>query len=196
MKQTSPLNLIHKKGKFGNFKNKNDKELIKISETTNISIFQLVKFKNSSVKESEIEIEIDNLSLPTILNSSSNPETRILWLAPNNWLIYSSKLDLLAKEENKFNEKDFAITDLSHSRSIIDLEGDLVKEVLKKGCPLNIDQMKEGSCANSVYNGITVTIDYISSNPTKIRVLGLRSFGESLYHSLSDSSLEFGYLGL
>ena len=194
MKQISPLNLIHKKGKFGNFENKNDRELIKISETTNISIFQLVKFKSSNVKESEIEI--DSLSLPKILNSSSNSDTRILWLAPNNWLIYSSKLDLLAKEENKFNEKDFAITDLSHSRSIIDLEGDLVKEVLKKGCPLNIDQMKEGSCANSVYNGITVTIDFISSNPTKIRIFGLRSFGESLYHSLSDSSLEFGYSGL
>ena len=194
MKQISPLNLIHKKGKFGNFENKNDRELIKISETTNISIFQLVKFKSSNVKESEIEI--DSLSLPKILNSSSNSETRILWLAPNNWLIYSSKLDLLAKEENKFNEKDFAITDLSHSRSIIDLEGDLVKEVLKKGCPLNIDQMKEGSCANSVYNGITVTVDFISSNPTKIRIFGLRSFGESLYHSLSDSSLEFGYSGL
>ena len=194
MKQISPLNLIHKKGKFGNFENKNDRELIKISETTNISIFQLVKFKSLNVKESEIEI--DSLSLPKILNSSSNSETRILWLAPNNWLIYSSKLDLLAKEENKFNEKDFAITDLSHSRSIIDLEGDLVKEVLKKGCPLNIDQMKEGSCANSVYNGITVTIDFISSNPTKIRIFGLRSFGESLYHSLSDSSLEFGYSGL
>ena len=194
MKQISPLNLIHKKGKFGNFENKNDRELIKISETTNISIFQLVKFKSSNVKESEIEI--DSLSLPKILNSSSNSETRILWLAPNNWLIYSSKLDLLAKEENKFNEKDFAITDLSHSRSVIDLEGDLVKEVLKKGCPLNIDQMKEGSCANSVYNGITVTIDFISSNPTKIRIFGLRSFGESLYHSLSDSSLEFGYSGL
>ena len=194
MNQISPLNLIHKKGKFGNFENKNDRELIKISETTNISIFQLVKFKSSNVKESEIEI--DSLSLPKILNSSSNSDTRILWLAPNNWLIYSSKLDLLAKEENKFNEKDFAITDLSHSRSIIDLEGDLVKEVLKKGCPLNIDQMKEGSCANSVYNGITVTIDFISSNPTKIRIFGLRSFGESLYHSLSDSSLEFGYSGL
>ena len=194
MKQISPLNLIHKKGKFGNFENKNDRELIKISETTNISIFQLVKFKSSNVKESEIEI--DSLSLPKILNSSSNLDTRILWLAPNNWLIYSSKLDLLAKEENKFNEKDFAITDLSHSRSVIDLEGDLVKEVLKKGCPLNIDQMKEGSCANSVYNGITVTIDFISSNPTKIRIFGLRSFGESLYHSLSDSSLEFGYSGL
>ena len=194
MKSISPLSNIHSNGLFGNFENKNDRELIKISETTNISIFQLVKFKSLNVKESEIEI--DSLSLPKILNSSSNSDTRILWLAPNNWLIYSSKLDLLAKEENKFNEKDFAITDLSHSRSIIDLEGDLVKEVLKKGCPLNIDQMKEGSCANSVYNGITVTIDFISSNPTKIRIFGLRSFGESLYHSLSDSSLEFGYSGL
>ena len=194
MKQISPLNSIHKKGKFGDFENKNDRDLIKISETSNISIFQLVKFKNSSVDTSKIEI--DSLSLPKILNTSSNSETRILCLGPNNWLIYSFKLDLLAIEKNKFNEKDFAITNLSHSRSIIDLEGNLVKEVLKKGCPLNIDQMKEGDCANSVYNSITVTIDFISSNPTKIRIFGLRSFGESLYHSLSDSSLEFGYSGL
>ena len=44
--------------------------------------------------------------------------------------------------------------------------------------------MKEGSCANSVYNGITVVIDF-SSNPTKIRIFGLRSFGESYIHCLT-----------
>jgi hypothetical protein len=33
----------------------------------------------------------------------------------------------------------------------------------------------------------------IDDNPLKIRLFALRSFGESLYHSVSDASLEFGY---
>ena len=30
-------------------------------------------------------------------------------------------------------------------------------------------------------------------NPDKVRIFALRSFGESLYHSITDASLEFGY---
>ena len=56
-----------------------------------------------------------------------------------------------------------------------------------------INSFKEGDCANSVYNGVTITIDFISDNPKKVRVLGLRSFGESLYHSITDACLEFGF---
>ena len=73
----------------------------------------------------------------------------------------------MEKEKNQFKESDFAITDISHSRTIIQLEGSLVNEVLKKGCPLEINSFKEGDCANSVYNGITITIDFISDNPKK-----------------------------
>ena len=61
----------------------------------------------------------------------------------------------------------FAITDLSHSRTIIEIQGDLVNEVLKKGCPINIDKFNEGDCTNSIYNGISITIDFISNNPKK-----------------------------
>ena len=95
----------------------------------------------------------------------------------------------------KFDDQDFAITDLSYSRTIIELEGKQTDEVLKKGCPLNINEFKKGDCANSVYNGIAITIDFISDDPKKVRIFGLRSFGESLYHSITDSSLEYGYLG-
>ena len=46
---------------------------------------------------------------------------------------------------------------------------------------------------NSIYNGITITVDILQEEVEKIRIYSLRSFGESLYHSLTDSSLEFGY---
>ena len=53
--------------------------------------------------------------------------------------------------------------------------------------------IKKDNCVNSVFNGITITIDMIDDNPNKIRLFALRSFGESLYHSITDACLEFGY---
>ena len=90
-------------------------------------------------------------------------------------------------------EIDFAVTDLSHSRAIIEVEGHDVREVLKKGCPYNFNILEKNNSINSTYNGIAFTVDMIDDNPDKIRLFALRSFGESLYHSITDSSLEFGY---
>ena len=191
MTNVSPLNFVHKSGKFGDFEGKNEKDLLKVSEINGLLIFQIAKYRNSDFDTSKIKI--DNLELPSSLKSSSNSKTRILWLGPDNWLVFSSSLDLLQKEKDQFDDKYFAITDISHSRTIIEIEGDLVDEVLKKGCPLDINSLKEGDCANSVYNGITVTLDFISDNPKKVRISGLRSFGESLHHSITDACLEFGY---
>ena len=187
----SPLNFVHKTGKFGDYSGKNDNDLLKVSEVNKLLIYQIAKFKNSNFDISNIHV--DELNLPSSLKSSSNSNTRILWLGPNNWLVFSSNLNLIEKEKNKFNELDFAITDISHSRTIIELEGNLVNEILKKGCSLDISSLKSGDCANSVYYGINITIDFISDNPKKVRISGLRSFGESLYHSITDSCLEFGY---
>ena len=191
MTYNSPLNFVHKIGKFGNHEKKNENDLLKVSEVSGLSIFQIAQYRNSSFDISKIRL--DGLSFPSSLNSTSNTNTRILWLGPNNWLIFSSVLDLIEKEKDQFNDTDFAITNISDSRTIIQLEGILVNEVLKKGCPLDINSLKVGNCVNSVYNGVTITIDIISDNPKKVRILGLRSFGESLYHSLTDSCLEFGY---
>ena len=101
--------------------------------------------------------------------------------------------ELLKNITEVFKETDFAVTDLSHSRAIIELEGEKVKEVLKKGCPFNFNILEKNNSINSTYNGIAFTVDMIDNNPNKIRLFSLRSFGESLYHSITDASLEFGY---
>ena len=194
MTSVSALNNVHKSGLFGNYENKKDKNLIKVSEIKNLLIVQIVQYKNSKILFGDLNI--DNLNLKNEpLTVVSNNNTRILWNGPNNWLLVSTKKDLLKSITETFKGSDFAVTDLSHSRAIIELEGEYSKEVLKKGCPYNFNELNKNMCVNCVFNGITITIDMIEENPIKIRIFALRSFGESLYESITDACLEDGYKG-
>ena len=192
MSRISALAHVHIKGQFGDYQDKNENDLLKISELNNLLIVQIVQYKNSSI--SIESIEIDGLKLnDKALNVVNNDNTRILWNGPKNWILVSTKKDLLKNILQNFKEKDFAVTDLSHSRAIIEIEGPNVKELLKKGCPFNFNILEKNNSINSTYNGVTLTIDMLDDDPEKVRLFALRSFGESLYHSITDASLEFGF---
>ena len=68
--------------------------------------------------------------------------------------LVSSK-DLLNNILEVYKETDFAVTDLSHSRAIIKIEGDNLKEVLKKGCPFNFNELK-------IYQSIQHSMEFLS----------------------------------
>ena len=192
MSLISALANVHIAGNFGDFENRNENDLLKISENKNLLIVQIVQYKNSTIPFENIEI--DDLKLKNeVLSVVCNKHTRILWNSPKNWLLVSSKKDLIADISDKFKDTDFAVTDLSHSRAIIEIEGKEVKEVLKKGCPFNFELLEKNKSINSTFNGIAFTADMLDDDPNKVRLFTLRSFGESLYHSITDSSLEFGF---
>ena len=190
MSLISALANVHSVGQFGDHEDKNN--LLKISEIKNLLIVQIVHYKSSKI--SSENIDIDGLKLKDEpLNVVNNFDTRILWNGPKNWLLVSVKKDLLKNILQNFNETDFAVTDLSHSKAIIEIEGKDTKEVLKKGCPFNFNNLEKNNSINSTYNGIAFTVDMLDDNPDKVRLFALRSFGESFYNSITDASLEFGF---
>jgi len=192
MSLISALANIHTIGQFGDYEDKNKNDLLKISENKNLLIVQIVQYKNSTV--SFESIEVDSLKLKNEpLSVVSNNDTRVLWNGPKNWLLVSTKKDLIKNVVDKFKDTDFAVTDLSHSRAIIEIEGTETIEVLKKGCPFNFNTLEKNNSLNSTYNGIAFTVDKLDDNPNKVRLFTLRSFGESLHHSITDASLEFGF---
>ena len=122
MSSISALANVHSKGYYGDYEGKNQEDILRISETKNLLIIQIVQYKNSNI--SLEDITIDGLKLKneplTIVN---NNDTRILWNAPKNWFLVSSKKELLKDILEAFKETDFAVTDISHSRAIIEIEG-------------------------------------------------------------------------
>ena len=195
MTAITPLESIHKKGIFGNHQKKDENELLQISEEKGLSIVQVVQYKKSQIQLNNIKI--DDLEFPKETSKvTTNNKTRILWNAPKTWLIISDKENIIDIIKGKCREENFGITDISHSRAVIQIKGVQAREVLKKGCPLNISEFEINNCAGSVFHGITIVVDCINDNPDTFNLLTLRSFGESFYHHITDAALEFGYVGV
>jgi len=195
MTAISPLQSIHKKGLFGDHYKKKESDLLNISEVKDLIIVQIVQYKRSKVNLKSLHV--DDLEFP-IQNSkvSSNKETRILWNAPNTWLVISRKENIFKIINDTCDNNDFAVTDISHSRTVIQIKGLQTKEILKKGCPINFNEFQKNNCAGTVFHGITIVVDFVDDNPDTFNLLTLRSFGESFYHHITDSALEFGYVGV
>tara|TARA_Y100001935_G_C17292156_1_gene504033 strand:- start:622 stop:1212 length:591 start_codon:yes stop_codon:yes gene_type:complete len=187
----SALFFDHKLGFFGDYEGKNN--LLKLSEIKDLNIFQIAKFKKSNINVSRISFQ--NINLPmSYPQVSFNEEIRILWTGPDTWIVIS-KNSLQDKLNSSFDENDFGITDISHSRAAIQIQGENTINVLKKGSPLNFNEnnFSLNNCANTTFNGINIMIDFINSNPITMNLYSLRSFGGSFYHSITDSALEYGF---
>ena len=195
MTAITPLELVHKKGIFGNHHKKNESDLLRISEVKKLIIIQIVQYKSSNIHIDEIKI--NGLKFPQ-KNSivECNEQTRILWSGPKIWLILSNDEEIVKIVKEKCNKNDFAITDISHSRAVIQIKGLHAIEVLKKGCPINFNELKINNCAGTVFHGINIIVDFVDKNPDTFNLLTLRSFGESFYHHITDAALEFGYMSV
>ena len=195
MTAITPLESIHKKGLFGDHHKKNEKDLLTILEVKDLTVVQVVQYKRSKVQLNSIQIDDLEFSLQSP-KVSSNKETRILWNAPNTWLVISRKENIVEIIKEKCNSDNFAVTDISHSRAIIQIKGPQAKDILKKGCPLNFNEFENNNCAGTVFHGINIVVDFVGKNPDTFNLLTLRSFGESFYHHITDAALEFGYVGV
>ena len=74
MTMISPLQNIHSEGSYGNFENKTENELLKISELKNLLIVQIVQYKNSSLSFEGIDIDglkLKNEPLKVVFNETT-----------------------------------------------------------------------------------------------------------------------------
>ena len=122
MTAISPLQYIHKKGIFGDHHKQNESDLLNISEVKNLTLFQIVQYKKSNISLNDLKIARLEFPLQN-LKITSNEDTRILNIAPKTWLLASSNQSIEKEINKNCNKENFAITDVSHSRAVMQIKG-------------------------------------------------------------------------
>jgi len=128
--------------------------------------------------------------------------TRIMWLGPDEWLVIT-KPDSAERAFNalcknlKADGLHAAVTDSSHARTCIEISGPRAREVLQKGCPLDLHPSKFGPGQSSqcivskVGVMLTQTAAARNGDPT-YELYALRSFSTYLWTWLEDAAQEYG----
>ena len=129
-------------------------------------------------------------------SSSGNDSLNILWLSPDEWLIYSNNeieqnyiYELEDKLYNSISKvKVGSVTNVSDHWIMLNLRGNKVFELLSTGCPFNFNKFKDtkGAVTQTLINHIDVIIH--NKNNNNLNIFVRRSFSEHLMSWMNDSA--------
>lgn len=137
-----------------------------------------------------------DLVLPTEpCTSLRQGETGALWLGPDQWLITCARgatVDLIGKLDEALSTIHASTTDVSSGRVTFRLSGPNARDVLAKGCPLDLHprMVKPGYVAGSVLAKITALIHLLDDGVIDLYIG--RSFADYLWAWLENAGLEYG----
>lgn len=123
------------------------------------------------------------------------PGAHVLWQAHDEWLITGrdgSQAVMGTSLRNALAGMHCAITDVSDLRAAFELSGPHAREVLQKGCAVDLHPraFDSGSCVNAALVRVRVTLRQMDAAPT-YEVLVERSFAGYLQDWLRDAALEY-----
>ena len=137
----------------------------------------------------------------TVVPISPNTVSRghdhvVYWLGPDEWLIVTTneREAAIARDLREALANGFAaVTEVSGGQTVISLSGDSVRDMLAKGCPLDLHARVFGidRCAQSHLAKAPILIRHVDAAPS-FEILVRRSFADYLWLWLEDAAAEYG----
>ncbi|HZK88879.1 MAG TPA: sarcosine oxidase subunit gamma family protein [Stellaceae bacterium] len=135
--------------------------------------------------------DLAGLALPPGANRvTATGAMRVLWLGPDEWLVVADgeATDLPARLSGAAGSR-AAVTDLSSSRTIVEIGGSAARDLLAAGCGLDLHPraFAAGHCAQTLVARVPVILDQLDDAP-RYRLLVRRSYAAWLIDWLIDAS--------
>lgn len=130
---------------------------------------------------------------PGPLRCARGEAVRLLWSGRDQYLVVSQdhqNEELVLSLSTALAGSDGTAVDVSHARTVLRVEGAACRDLLAKGCPLDVDAMMPGHCAATVISHFSVLLHCDDEQAFELYVT--RSFAESLLEWLLRAAAEFG----
>ncbi len=100
------------------------------------------------------------LEWPTRPNTVGEGRVRVAWLAPGEWALFDAAEVLAAPVAAALGERLHHLSDVSAGRRLWRVEGERARELLAKGCGLDIHprSFPPGSCAQTVLAQVAILL--------------------------------------
>ena len=172
---------------------------VKIMEVSNGGQICL-RLDSSNKKILDLTEKTLGFSLPIKANTTTKKGKKTaLWLGPNEWLIITEQPEHLHKTLTKMLKNyHFSVLIVTDSRTTISISGKRARDVLKKGCGLDLhpNAFGPGDCAQTAFALSQVLIHQLSeTKSTKNATYHIsvnRSFAEYIWAWLEDAAQEYG----
>ena len=137
--------------------------------------------------------------LPVIANTMTLNGHRVYWLGPNEWHIVTAMDNtpgLVMQLREALHGLHASVSDLSGGQIVMQLSGPHVRDVLAKGCTLDLhpDEFKAGASAQCGLAKASVLIGLVDASPV-FQIVVRRSFADYiarwLEHAARDHKVEF-----
>lgn len=136
-------------------------------------------------------------ALPTVASTAvDGPDATAIWFGPEEWLVTSTGRDgeqLEAQLRDAVSGHAGAAVDVSAQRTTLRLRGARARDVLAKGCSLDLhpSAFGPGAAASTMLALAAVTLIPLDGNGTDYRILVRASFASYLAEWLLDAAAEY-----
>lgn len=125
--------------------------------------------------------------------TASGPHT-VVWLGPDEWLVLSrtDERSLAAELREALGGAPGSVVDVSANRTTLELSGPAARQVLEKGCPLDLHPraFKPGRAVSTTVGPVAVLLWQVDGAPT-YRLFPRSSFADYLARWLIDAMSEY-----
>jgi methylglutamate dehydrogenase subunit D len=159
-----------------------------LAEVSAGTILRIQTWPETAGAVQRVTRELLGLDAPPIGEAATKDAVTLVAIAPGTFFVAGLTTDLAKLVSEALPPSEAAVTDISHGRAVMSLEGDAAAEVLQSCVTLDLFAFPPGRAAQTAIHHIDVLIHRRSE--TRFELWTLRSFAHALAEWLLDAGLE------
>ncbi len=165
-----------------------------VAELTHVALAHVVARRGRAAAASAATRRAFGCELPDSPRSCAGSDTTFLWSGGGQWLALAAAQDRdIETRLGTALADSVSVFDQGGSRVLLELTGPRCRDVLTKGCPLDLDPgvFAPGASAPTPISHFNCQLWHVDGAP-RYRVLAVRSYFDSFWRWLANSAVEYG----